>query len=83
MPETLRAPTTREARPLPAVTNVTVVGAGLDTFIPTIPEVRETDITARFKIKTLTPIDGRPTYEAMLNCERELGRNALAIEVPF
>lgn len=66
-----------------AVTNVTVIGAGLDTFIPVIPEVRETDITALFKFKTLTPISGRPTYESAQNCERELGRNALAIKVPF
>ena len=67
----------------PAVTNVTVVGAGLDTFIPVIPEVRETDITALFKIKQLTPINGRPTYESANLCEQELGRNALAIKVPF
>jgi hypothetical protein len=67
----------------PNTVNVTVAGAGLDTFIPTIPEVRTTDITAKFKIKMLTPIEGRPTYEKMQTCEKELGRNALAIQVPF
>ena len=67
----------------PNTVNVTVEGAGLDTFIPTIPEVRTTDITAKFKIKMLTPIEGRPTYEKMQTCENELGRNALAIQVPF
>ena len=76
-----RASTPRAAPP--TVTNVTVVGAGLDTFIPVIPEVRETDITALFKVKQLTPIDGRPTYESANLCEQELGRNALAIKVPF
>ena len=55
----------------------------MDTFIPTIPEVRELDIKAKFLLQTLTVIDGRPTYEKMLNCERELGKNALAIEVAF
>ena len=67
----------------PTVTNVTVVGAGLDTFIPVIPEVRETDITALFKLKALTPISGRPTYESAQLCEKALGHNALAIKVPF
>ena len=67
----------------PNINNITVVGAGLDTFIPTIPEVRESDIKAKFPLQTLTIIDGRPTYEKMLNCERELGKNALAVDVPF
>ena len=55
----------------------------MDTFIPTIPEVRESDVKAKFPHQTLTVIDGKPTYEKMLNCERELGINALAVEVPF
>ena len=59
------------------------MGAGLDTFIPTNPEVRESDIKAKFPLQTLTAIDGRPAYEIMLNCERELGKNAPAVEVPF
>ena len=62
---------------------LTLTGAGLDTHIPTIPEVRESDIKAKFKIKILTPIEGRPTYEKMELLEKELGRNALAIKVPF
>lgn len=68
-------------RPNPV--QVTVSGAGLDTYIPTIPEVRESDITTKFKVKTLTPIEGRPTYEKVELMEKELGRNALAIRVPF
>ena len=67
----------------PNINNITVVGAGLDTFIPTIPEVRESDIKAKFPLQNITVIDGRPTYEKMLNCERELGKNALTCEVPF
>ena len=67
----------------PNINHITVVGAGLDTYIPTIPEVRESDIKTKFPHQTLTVIDGRPSYEKMLNCERELGINALAVEVPF
>ena len=67
----------------PNPVQVTVSGAGLDTYIPTIPEVRESDIIAKFKVKMLTPIEGRPTYEKVELMEKELGRNALAIKVPF
>ena len=67
----------------PNINNITVVEAELDTFIPTIPEVRESDIKTKFPLQTITVIDGRPTHEKMLNCERELGKNALAVEVPF
>ena len=35
----------------PNINNITVVGAGLDTFIPTIPEVHESDIKANFHSK--------------------------------
>ena len=69
--------------PPPPNINVTVDGAGLDTYIPAIPEVRETDIQQQFKVKILTPIEGRPSFDAMQTCERELSRNALAIKVPF
>ena len=62
---------------------LTLTGAGLDTHIPTIPEIRESDIKAKFKIKMLTPIEGRPTYEKVELLEKELGRNALAVKVPF
>ena len=54
----------------PNINHITVVGAGLDSHIPTIPEVRETDVKAKFPLQTLTVIDGRPAYEQMLNCER-------------
>lgn len=63
-----------------SVINVTTTGAGFDTFIPISPEIRTTDITAKFKIKMLTPIEGCPTYKIY---KKELGGNALAITVPF
>ena len=46
----------------PAAVNVTITGAGLDIYIPTIPGVRESDIRSKFKVKVLTPLDGHPTY---------------------
>ena len=55
----------------------------MDTFIPTIPEAVDSDIIAKFPMQVLTPIDGKPTYEKLLNCEQELGENALTVEVPF
>jgi len=67
----------------PSAVNVTVAGAGLDIYIPTIPEIRESDIRSKFKVKVLTPLDGRPTYEKMRTLTQELGRNALGIQVPF
>jgi len=45
--------------------NVTVAGAGLDIYIPTIPEVRESDNRSKFKVKVLTPLDGSPTCKKM------------------
>ena len=67
----------------PAAVNVTVAGAGLNIYIPTIPEVRESDIRSKSKVKVLTLLDGRPTYETMRTLTQELGRNALGIQVPF
>ena len=43
--------------------NVKVDGAGLDTFVPVIPEVRTEDIKELFKVKYLTKLDGEPTHD--------------------
>ena len=67
----------------PALVNVTVAGANLDVYIPTILEIRESDITSKFKVKVFIPIDRRPTYKKMRALTQELGRNALGIQVPF
>ena len=63
--------------------NVVVAGAGLDTFIPVIPDAKDADIIAKFKYKTLTKIKGKPTFKSMKEITRQLGRNALAIKVSF
>ena len=63
--------------------NVVVAGAGLDTYIPVIPDAKDANIIAKFKYKTLTKIKGKPTFEPMKEITRQLGRNALAIKVSF
>ena len=45
--------------------NVTVAEAGLDTFIPTIPEPHDAYIIVKFKYPTLTPMKGKPTFDNM------------------
>ena len=70
-------------RVIPGPVNVTVAGAGLDTYIPTIPEVKESDIKSKFKVQVLIPIEGRPTYDKMRIMTQEMGRNALGVQVPF
>ena len=63
--------------------NITVRASGLDTYIPTIPKVNESDIKAKFKTDSITPIDGDPTFEKMQLAEQELARNALTTKVHF
>ena len=52
-------------------------------YIPTIPEVQESDIKARFKYQHLTEIEGRPDYTKLYNARRKLCRNALAMKCSF
>ena len=63
--------------------NITVWASGLDTYIPTIPKVNESDIKEKFKTDSITPIDGNPTFEKMQLAEQELARNALTAKVYF
>ena len=63
--------------------NVVVAGAGLDTYIPVIPDAKDANIIAKFKYKTLTKIMGKPTFESTKEITRQLGRNALTIKVLF
>ena len=54
--------------------NVKVDGAGLDTFVPVIPEVRTEDIKELFKVKYLTKIEGEPSHDWLKTVEKEMGR---------
>ena len=63
--------------------NVKVNGAGIDTFVPVIPEVRTEDIKELFRVKYLTKLDGEPTHDWLEKVERELGRNSLAVKCSF
>ena len=63
--------------------SVKVDGAGLDTFVPVIPEVRTEDIKALFKVQYLTKLESEPNLRLDGDgCER-LGRNALAVKCSF
>ena len=46
--------------------NVVVAGAGLDTYIPVIPDAKDANIIAKFKYKTLRKMKGKPTFESMI-----------------
>ena len=63
--------------------NVKVDGAGLDTFVPVIPEVRAEDIKELFKVKYLTNLRGEPSFDWIEMIEPELARNALAVKYSF
>ena len=52
-------------------------------YIPTIPDIQESDIKTRFKYQNLTEIEGRPDYTKLYNARRELCRNALAVKCSF
>ena len=69
--------------PLPPPINVIVAGAGLDVYIPRVPEVQEADVKARFKYQRLTEIEGRPDYSKLYHAHRELCRNSLAVKCLF
>ena len=63
--------------------NITVRASGLDTYIPTIPKVNESDIKAKFKTDSITPIDGDSTFKKMQLAEQELVQNMLTTKVHF
>ena len=46
---------------------IVVAGAGLNTYIQTIPDAKDTDIIAKCKHKTLTQIKDKPNFESMKN----------------
>jgi hypothetical protein len=63
--------------------NIIVRASGLNTYIPVLPKVNGSDIKAKFKTESITPIDGDPTFEKMQLAEQELARNALTAKVHF
>jgi len=62
-------------------TNVTV--SVMDSFVPTIPEASADAIEAKFPHKTLSKIEGQPTYADFFLLREELFRNALSSKSPF
>ena len=63
--------------------SVKVDGAGLNAFVPVIPEVCAEDIKELFKVKYLTKLEREPTFNWIKMIECELARNALAVECSF
>jgi len=66
-----------------AAPNITISGGGLDNLIPTVRDVKEANLLARFKTQTLTTIDGEPTFASVAKLEQELASNALTMKVSF
>ena len=60
--------------------NVTVLV--MDTFVPVIPEPSADAIEAKFPHKTLTKIEGQPTYADFHLIREEIFRNALSSKSP-
>ena len=63
--------------------NIVVRASGLDSYVPTIFRVNESDIKAKFPHQHLTPIEGKPTYGTVQNLEEEFADNALTAKVRF
>ena len=63
--------------------NIVVRASGLDSFLPTIRCVNESDIKAKFPHQHLTPIKGKPTYDTVQNLEEKLADNALTAKARF
>ena len=63
--------------------SVKVAGAGINTFVSVIPEVRTENIKVLLKVQYLTKLKGEPTYDWMETGEKELGHKALSVKYSF
>ena len=63
--------------------NIVVRASGLDSYVPTIRRINESDIKAKFPHQHVTPVEGEPTYNSVQNLEEELADNALTAKVRF
>ena len=71
------------AQPAPVQTQTNVTVSVMDSYVPTIPEPSSDTIEAKFPHKTLTKIEGQPTYADFHQLREELYRNALSSKSPF
>ena len=58
--------------------NIVVRASELDSYVPTICRVNESDIKAKFPHQHLTSIEGKPTYNTVQNLSRERARRQCA-----
>ena len=63
--------------------NIVIRASGLDSYVPTIRRVNESDTKAKFPHQHLTPIGGEPIYDTVQNLEEELADNALTAKIRF
>ena len=78
-----QAAATGQERTNPTTTQTNVTVSVMDSFVPTIPEPSTETIEANFPHKTLTKIEGQPTYADFYLLREELYRNALSSKSPF
>ena len=55
----------------------------MDTYVPSIPEIKPNDVKLFFPYQQLTKIEGKPDYEQMCIVREEIYRNALSIKSSF
>ena len=55
----------------------------MDTYVPSIPEIKPDDVKLCFPYQQLTKIEGQPEYEQMCIVREEIYRNALSIRSSF
>ena len=67
-----QAAATGQERTNPTTTQTNVTVSVMDSFVPTIPEPSTETIEANFPHKTLTKIEGQPTYTDFYLLQEEL-----------
>ena len=55
----------------------------MDTYVPSIPEIKPEDVKLHFPYQQLTKIKGEPEYEQMCVVCEEIYRNSLSIKSSF
>ena len=55
----------------------------MDTYVPSIPEIKPDDMKLRFPYQQLTKIEGKPEYKQIFFVREEIYRNAISIKSIF
>ena len=65
--------------PAPQIVQVSLI----DTYVPSIPEIKPDDVKLRFHYQKLTKIEGEPEYKQMCVVQEEIYCTALSIKSSF